>query len=48
MKRRYYWIGAAVLVAGAVGGGMAVRGNRDETPTVTTAPVERKKIERAA
>jgi HlyD family secretion protein len=44
MKKRYYWIGAAVVVVGGVAGGLALRSGRDETPTVQTASVERKKI----
>jgi HlyD family secretion protein len=44
MKKRYYWIGAAVVVVGGVAGGLAMRSGRDETPTVQTASVERKKI----
>ena len=44
MKKKYYWIGAAVLVVGSVAGGMAMRGGRDSTPTVQTAEVTREKI----
>lgn len=45
MKKKPLWIGAAVVVlAGAVTGGMALRGRDAKAPTVQTKKVDRQKI----
>lgn len=44
MKKKIIWIGAAVVVVGAVGAGLALRGGDDEMLEVQTAKVDRQKI----
>jgi HlyD family secretion protein len=44
MKRKHLLIAAAVVVAGGVAGGIAMKGGDDKTPEVQTAKVERNKI----
>jgi HlyD family secretion protein len=44
MKKKLLWIGAAIIVVGAVIGGMTMRGGGDEALEVQTAKVERQKI----
>ena len=44
MKKKPLWIGAAVVVVGAVIGGLAMRGGGDEALEVQTARADRQKI----
>ena len=44
MKKKPLWIGAAVLVVGAVIGGLTMRGGDEEALEVQTAKVDRQKI----
>ena len=44
MKKKLLWIGAPIVVAGLVLGGMAMRGGGDEALEVQTAKVDRQKI----
>ena len=43
-KKPIIWIGAAVVVVGGVGAGLALRGGNEETLEVQTAQVDRQKI----
>jgi HlyD family secretion protein len=44
MKKRYLWIGAAIVVFGGIAGGLAMKRGRDDVPEVQSALVERNKI----
>jgi len=44
MKKKYFWIGAVVVVIAAVVGGMVLGRGGDDVPEVQTASVERQKI----